>query len=385
MALNGTLRDFGIADILQLIAQQQKTGTLHLDSKDQEVHIGFQDGVIVQAESTTRRKKDLFGTMLVRAEIISEAQLEEALETQKRTLQRLGDVLVSTGVITAERYRQMAQLQFNETLYRLFSWKSGTYAFEQGTVHYDPADVAPVRAESVLMEGFRMVDEWPVIRKRIPRYDLVFERVKELPAPTTREPGPEGAEERRERRGDFASLGDAERRTYALVTPVRDVRKLIDLTCLGEFETCKALCNLVNLEYLKALPALGDPDPLQDEVSTLDRVRGTLGRIAVSTVVLAGLVLVAVSSNLNPWSLSGSARTGFEDSAVQQAVARAQVSRLEAALDVYRLEKGEYPPELQALVDTRLVSPSDLRYPWRDPYYYRRVAPQQFILLPPLR
>jgi hypothetical protein len=383
MALNGTLRDFGIADILQLIAQQQKTGTLHLESKDQEVHIGFQDGVIVQAESTTRRRKDLFGTMLVRAEIISEAQLEEALETQKRTLQRLGDVLVSTGVITKERYRQMAQLQFNETLYRLFSWKSGTYAFEQGTVHYDPADVTPVRAESVLMEGFRMVDEWPVIRKRIPRYDLVFERLKDLPNSNTSEMAA-GAEERRAR-GDFASFGEPERRVYALVTPVRDVRKLIDLSCLGEFETCKALCNLVNLGYLKALPALGDPDPLQDEVSVVDRVRGTLGRIAVTTLVLAGLVLVAVSSNLNPWSLSGSARTGFEESAVQQAVARAQVSRLEAALDVYRLEKGEYPPSLQALVDVRLVSPSDLRYPWRDPYYYRRVGAQEFILLPPLR
>jgi hypothetical protein len=382
MALNGTLRDFGIADILQLIAQQQKTGTLHLEAKDQEVHIGFQDGVIVQAESATRRKKDLFGTMLVRAEIITEQQLEEALETQKRTLQRLGDVLVSTGVITKERYRQMAQLQFNETLYRLFSWKSGTYAFEQEAVHYDPADVTPVRAESVLMEGFRMVDEWPVIRKRIPRYDMVFEKAKELPA--ARGELSDAGEERRSR-GDFASFGEPERRIYALVTPVRDVRKLIDLSCLGEFETCKALCNLVNLDYLKALPALGDPDPLQDEVSVLDRVRGTLGRIAVSTVVLAGLVLVAVSSNLNPWSLSGSARTGFEESAVQQAVARAQVSRLEAALDVYRLEKGEYPASLQALVDTSLVSASDLRYPWRDPYYYRRVAPQQFILLPPLR
>ncbi|HXX31237.1 MAG TPA: DUF4388 domain-containing protein [Myxococcaceae bacterium] len=381
MALNGTLRDFGIADILQLIAQQQKTGTLHLTSKDQEVHIGFQDGVIVQAESSTRRKKDLFGTMLVRAEIITELQLEEALETQKRTLQRLGDVLVSTGVITKDRYRQMAQLQFNETLYRLFSWKSGTYNFEQETVHYDPADVTPVRAESVLMEGFRMVDEWPVIRKRLPRYDLVFERVRDLPSRS--DPGL--AEDRRDRRGDFASLGESERRVYALVTPARDVRKLIDLSCLGEFETCKALCNLVNLEILKPLPGLGDPDPLQDEVSVFDRVRGTLGRIAVSTVVLAGLVLVAVSSHLNPWSLSASTRAAFEDSAVQQAVARAQVSRLEAALDVYRLEKGEYPPSLQALVDVRLVSPSDLHYPWREVYYYRRVAPQQFILLPPLR
>ena len=34
MALAGTLKDFGIADILQLIAQQPKTGVLHLRSKD---------------------------------------------------------------------------------------------------------------------------------------------------------------------------------------------------------------------------------------------------------------------------------------------------------------------------------------------------------------
>ncbi len=73
MALKGTLKDFGIADILQLIGQQGKTGTLHLKSKDQEVHISFKDGEICRAESSTRNKKDLIGAMLVRAELITEA------------------------------------------------------------------------------------------------------------------------------------------------------------------------------------------------------------------------------------------------------------------------------------------------------------------------
>ena len=107
MALKGTLKDFGIADILQLIGQQQKTGVLHLTSKDQEVHIGFRDGNIVKAESSTRKKKHLIGSMLVRAEVITEQQLQEALETQKRTLKRLGDVLVASGAITQERFRRM--------------------------------------------------------------------------------------------------------------------------------------------------------------------------------------------------------------------------------------------------------------------------------------
>src|SRR5579871_6238592 len=107
MALKGTLKDFGIADILQLIGQQQKTGTLHLINRDQEVHIAFKDGSIVKAESATRKKKDLIGNMLVRAEIITEPQLQTALETQQRTLKRLGDVMVSLRMIAADRFKQM--------------------------------------------------------------------------------------------------------------------------------------------------------------------------------------------------------------------------------------------------------------------------------------
>ena len=52
--VEGTLKDFGIADILQLIGQQQKTGALHLRAKEQEVDILFKDGNVVGATGTTR-------------------------------------------------------------------------------------------------------------------------------------------------------------------------------------------------------------------------------------------------------------------------------------------------------------------------------------------
>jgi hypothetical protein len=376
MALAGTLKDFGIADILQLIAQQQKTGVLRLRSKDQEVKVGFVDGAIVSAESATKKKRDLFGHMLVAAELITEAQLEQALETQKRSLQRLGDCLISQGVLSKEQYRRMAQLQFNETLYRLFTWKTGTYEFQQGPVHHDTHDLDPVRAESVLMEGFRMVDEWPVIRKRIPRYDLVFAPGKLLPPP-------DGSPV--ESSGEFASVGPSERRLYALVNGYRDVRKLIDLSCLGEFETCKALCNLANLGHATALMPVGEPDLPEDDIGLGDRVRGALGRLAVSMVVLAGIVGVLLGTQLNPWAVRSSTGAGFAEGVLRQQISRAQVSRIEGALAVYRLERGEVPASLEALVDQGLLSSSDVRFPWAERYYYRRVGPQEFILLPPLR
>jgi uncharacterized protein DUF4388 len=375
MALAGTLKDFGIADILQLIAQQQKTGVLHLRSKDQEVKVGFVDGAIVSAESATKKKRDLFGHILVQAELITESQLEMALETQKRSLQRLGDCLISQGVLTKDQYRRMAQLQFNETLYRLFTWKSGTYEFEQGPVHHDTHDLDPVRAESVLMEGFRMVDEWPVIRKRIPRYDLVFAPGKTLP--------PEG--DPAESGGEFASIGPSERRVFTLVNGYRDVRKLIDLSCLGEFETCKALCNLANLGHVNALMPVGEPDLPEDDIGLGDRVSAALGRLAVSMVVLAGIVGILLGTQLNPWAVRSSAGAGFAEGVLRQQITRAQVSRIEGALAVYRLERGEVPTSLEALVDQGLLSSSDVRFPWAERYYYRRLGPQEFILLPPLR
>ncbi|MDQ3265474.1 MAG: DUF4388 domain-containing protein [Myxococcota bacterium] len=401
MALKGTLKDFGIADILQLIGQQQKTGILFLRAKEQEVQVGFKDGSIVKAESTTRKKKDLIGNMLVRAEVITEAQLNGALDAQRRTLKRLGDVLVTSKMITPERFREMIQLQATETLYRLFSWKSGTYEFEQGTVEVEGDTITPLRAESVLMEGFRIVDEWPVIKKTISRYDMTFERQKDLPPPRAQKDafdsalddvfgdapleGPIKEKKKDENKGEFRSISDNERVVFNLVRPGLDVRKLADLSCLGEFETCKALCNLVNLEYLRAVYPEGRAASLDGATPLLERVAGAVGRLVVSMVVLLALGFVISRVDFESVSFSSAPSSGYADPATQHFISRAQVSRIQAALEVYRLEKGETPDKLEALVETGLLSREDLRYPWREPYYYRRVSPAKFVLLAPLR
>src|SRR5512137_3088441 len=124
MALKGTLKDFGIADILQLIGHQLKTGVLKLASKNQEVLIYWVDGNVVKAESATRDRRDLLGSLLVRAEVIQQEQLDTALEIQRRTLKRLGDILVDSGYVNRELIRDFTRLQTTETIYNLFNWKS---------------------------------------------------------------------------------------------------------------------------------------------------------------------------------------------------------------------------------------------------------------------
>jgi hypothetical protein len=397
MALTGTLKDFGIADILQLIGQQQKTGVLYLKSKEQDVQVFIRDGNVVRAESVTRQKKQLLGNMLVSAELITEQQLQSALEVQKRTLKRLGDVLIASGIITQEKLRQMMRLQVTESLYGLFSWKAGDYEFKQeDSVQIDADDLMPLRAESVLMEGFRMVDEWPHLRKKLANEAMTFERIKPLPPPKAKEKEDDfdaafddafSEEKKDENQGEFKTIGSAERRLYELIGPGRDVRKLVDLSCLGEFETWKALVNLLNLEYIRGIGASG----LSLSASAgggaglLLRVGGLVARVALTVMVVAALGFVASRLRPGTWDLQGSSASSFADPAAQRVVSRAQQARIQAALEVFRLEKGNLPERLDSLVEVGLLQQEDLRYPWRDDYYYRRTSDRQFILLPPLR
>lgn len=392
MALKGTLKDFGIADILQLIGQQGKTGTLHLKAKDHQVDVAFAEGNIVGAESATRNKRDLIGNMLVRAELITEAQLEAALDAQKRTLQRLGDVLVSQRAIDAEKFKQMVQLQITETLYKLFTWKSGNYAFEQGEVEIDPS-FTPLRAESVLMEGFRMVDEWPLVKKRITSYEMTFDRGKELPPPSFESNAFDAAlddalsGQAPEPTSSPDGVGEVERKVYLLAVSGRDVRKIIDSSCLGEFESCKALSNLVTREYLRPVALSGKKSKggLEGGESLFERAGSALGRALLSLTVLAALGFAATRIDFGAVRVGGTSGTRYTDPAAQRFVSRQQIARIGAAIDMYRLEKGSLPEKLEALVEAGLLQADDLKYPWRDTYFYRRTDAGAFVLLPPLR
>jgi hypothetical protein len=378
MALRGTLKDFGIADIFQLIGQQAKTGVLHLRGKDEVVHVYFHGGNVVAAEHTGRKKRDLLGRMLVEAELIREEQLDDALEEQRRTLQRLGDILVARGAISRERLREMTQLQATETLYRLFTWKSGTYEFEGGPVEWDRSAMAPLRSESVLMEGFRMVDEWPMIRKRITSPGMSFVPLRPLPE------GPGDAD--LDGNLDHGEVGPIARRVHALAIPGRPLRKIVGLSRLGEFETCKALYDLVGAGYLRALPPRDGEDASGPARARLAGHAGAFGvRLAITALVLLVAVGLFRLRGADPSRDPGFLAPGQVDPTARRLLAGPQLSRIRAALGVYRAEHGEYPATLRPLIEAGLLRDDDLRHPWGEPYLYRRdPGPRGFVLDPPL-
>jgi hypothetical protein len=370
MALHGTLRDFSIVEILQLIGQQGKTGVLRLASRREEVHVLFADGCVVSAD-TGRPTRERLGGLLVRAGLLSRDDLARALSAQRRTLRRLGDLLVELELASKADVKEVARLQTTETLYRLFDWKDGTYHFEPDSVEWDPELVSPLRAESILMEGMRRLDEWPIVRKRIGSAQVAFERLvppEELPAPS-----PADAEE--------GGLGPRERRVYALVEPGRTVAAIADLARLGEFDASKALVTLLDRGLVAACPAerrrrsAGATDGAEGSTGALRALLGAVAATVAIALAIAGLALLATARR--------EALGAVRDPAPERFVARSQLSRLSAALEVYRAERGEYPQSLDALVEASLATRADLRWPWGEDYHYRRDADGGYVLLPP--
>lgn len=174
MAIEGTLKELGIQDVLQLLQLTGKTGELAVESERHrdEVHVHLDGGAIVFA--TRKRSSRRLGQLLIRAGKLTERELKHALETQKREpSQRLGRILIEMGSVKAEELARLIRFQIEETIYDILGWTDGVFRFEEREeVERGDVDVR-VRVESLLMEGARRIDEWSRLESRIPNADAI--------------------------------------------------------------------------------------------------------------------------------------------------------------------------------------------------------------------
>lgn len=268
MTLQGMLADFSVGDVLQLIGQQQKTGILTLTRHDGAEHaaVHFAKGQVVGVESRTRPVHDRIGMLLLRAHAITETQLKTALDVHKKTMRRVGDVLLHQGVIDQETLRTFVQLQKCETLYQLFTWHDGHFSFQATQVVHMPTDA--MRSESVLLEGFRQLDEWPLIRAKIADHATTYTVIKSLESVPAKRLTPQV------------------RHVFGLVHPERNVDTLIGISRLGSFETCKALWVLLDSGVITAVGGHhAEATARQSRRSSRSAMRAVAQWIAVSVFI----------------------------------------------------------------------------------------------------
>lgn len=130
MSLAGRLDQLQLADLLQIISTNRKTGKLRLARSDAEGIIVFSEGLIVYAAGSGSR--ETLGHLLVCAELISQEQLVAALEAQhaEENEKRLGTILIEAGHLSTDELRQILRQQIEKVLASFLTWNQGFFRFE---------------------------------------------------------------------------------------------------------------------------------------------------------------------------------------------------------------------------------------------------------------
>src|SRR3990170_7060112 len=120
MALEGTIKEFGPADILQLISLQKKGGVLSVHQSGMSATITFYKGQIVYAVSSKREETEKVGRLLITVGKLTEKEIDEALRLQEKTGDKIGKILVTSGLISKEDLKEALQTQIKDVIFKVF-------------------------------------------------------------------------------------------------------------------------------------------------------------------------------------------------------------------------------------------------------------------------
>jgi len=169
MALEGSLRDFDLFSLLNMIKSQGKNGTLVLSRSQELVKIFFEEGEIIGCDSNQVRMEDRVGAMLVRLGRLSGDELMAMIQKQRQTLKRMGTLLLESGKVSPQDLQDALFNQAMAIIYRTFRWVEGNYRFDSIVpLDLDRENFPAIPVDTVLMEAARITDEWPDVQRRLP-------------------------------------------------------------------------------------------------------------------------------------------------------------------------------------------------------------------------
>ncbi|MBI5711747.1 MAG: DUF4388 domain-containing protein [Candidatus Eisenbacteria bacterium] len=333
MALQGNLRDFSAAEILQLLGSQKKTGCLTLESEGRTSVIFVQEGRVVSTRSPGLAKDDPLLAFLRRVHRLSDEQCRGILTIQRESARDLEDLLVNGRYLDAEDLASFVERQVLEDLVRVMRLEQGTYRFDPH-VRWTQTALVRLGIEAALMEVARRADEQKRFRETFPDPCEVL-GVRDLPDPDV-------------------ALAEDERELFGVLDGRRTLAEIVAIAPLTEYEACEALQRMLDAGWIERIGSR-EPGAAPVVVAAPPRTPLRLGR---ELAFAAAMVALMIALRFGAHALAA----GTHHPAGADVFAAAQLRDVRYALDLYRRERGVYPERLEQLVDDRWLPPGRTRF-----------------------
>ena len=330
MAFTGNIADWSLADILQVVAAERKSGLLKLAHPEgSAIELEFRDGQIVRAtDSPENGQQGGFTAFLTETGHITPDQIRAVARLRQETKDDELEALDRAGILDSPAHEGAFGAYCQELIYRALTWREGDYRFTARNRGGAPARRHVQSIDALLMEGMRRIDEAPRIQE-IVLPGTVFERVADPRS--------------------VAGLGRHEHALIGLVDGAKDARTLAHLAHLTEYEACELLFNLHEAGLVRARRT-ADPlvlDLVEDAASTsVTTAAARLVRLIILLGVIGGSLILS-------WQ-SRATRTDIAlDSPLEPRVAEAEAF----ARELFRAYAGREPAGRVELERAELLVP----------------------------
>ncbi|MEP6569239.1 MAG: DUF4388 domain-containing protein [Acidobacteriota bacterium] len=173
--IQGNLSTMNVSDLLQFLASSRKTGRLKFDRAKIVKEVFLENGLIIGANSND--PKEYLGQLLIHYGKLDEAKLRAALQIQRESGGRLGEILVSTEVLPQEDVLQILRIRTLDIIYDLFLWEEAHFELYDNDGPPDYFIRIEVPTTKVIMDGIYRIDEWKRYRALIPSDRALLELV----------------------------------------------------------------------------------------------------------------------------------------------------------------------------------------------------------------
>jgi DNA-binding response OmpR family regulator len=274
LSLAGDLATIPIGAILQMLQVECKTGVLHVSNTKSEVSITMRQGLIDLAQSRGVGDEFRLGRYFVEEQIVTPAEIDAILRDARGLNGRtgetpslmgdeptpttdafqaiaaatgeipssrkvlVGDALVQSGLVTNEQLKGALARQSSELIYEVLRWPKGLFEFRL-TIPPSLARKAQLGlpVASVVMEGFRRVDEWRLVEQGLGSFESVLMRdpvaIDTLP---------------------IDDLSRPERVVLEVIDGQRTVRDIIAASHMSSFDACRILLQFLEARVVRRRP-----------------------------------------------------------------------------------------------------------------------------------
>ena len=338
MALEGNLTAFGLSEILQLIAVQQKSGMLSVNSDERALVMFFRDGSIVSTRDRRRRGHDPLKDYLTRYGILSQAELMKINNLSSKSKLDMTEVIISENYLSEEELCLHYRNQIQEAAHEMLTWEQCSYKFiPSEEIIKGLKTWGEFNIEGILMESMRRIDEFPQMIKDFPHSGMLISR--------SDQDMPDG-------------LSTNEKTVYSLLDQERTIESLIGRGKMPSFEIYEALKHLKDKDLVEA----GGDETEENEkaaVATFDgeKIRRSFKRYLATGCIFIIFSLVLYTGAQTSFQQLRPQSKMIQPSLFNEAIARHRAEeKLRWVIEGYRENYGHYPHALSQLEVSNFVA-----------------------------